>query len=133
MRSIIFEGDTWQRYEDLRQRRPAAHRALCRQLKEMQRGDPRIGTGKPEPLKYGLSGLWSRRLSHDDRLIYRLDTDKVGVAVDTQYRACKRLLHGGDNLFIEARDDAGVGIAGEQVFYTRGTNEGTDFSGAGFL
>ncbi len=78
MRSIVFEGDTWERYEDLR-RDAAMHRVLCRQLREMQRGDPATGTGKPEPLKYGLQGLWSRRLSHADRLIYRFDGDNLYV------------------------------------------------------
>lgn len=56
MRSIVFEGDTWERYEELRQRDAALHRVLCRHLKEMQRGDPASGTGKPEPLKHALSG-----------------------------------------------------------------------------
>jgi toxin YoeB len=79
MRSIVFEGDTWERYEDLRRRDSALHRVLCRQLKEMQRGDPAIGTGKPEPLKHGLSGLWSRRLSLHDRLIYRFDDGNLYV------------------------------------------------------
>ncbi len=51
------------------------HRVLCRQLKEMQRGDPATGTGKPEPLRHALAGLWSRRLSLKDRLVYR-DDDK---------------------------------------------------------
>ncbi|WP_449271896.1 type II toxin-antitoxin system YoeB family toxin [Halomonas tibetensis] len=31
---------------------------------------------KPEPLKHNLSGLWSRRLSQQDRLIYRFDDSK---------------------------------------------------------
>lgn len=79
MRSIVFEGDTWERYEDLRRSDAAMHRVLCRQLREMQRGNPATGTGKPEPLKYGLKGLWSRRLSHADRLIYRFDDDNLYV------------------------------------------------------
>jgi toxin YoeB len=79
MRSIVFEGDTWERYEDLRRRDAAMHRVLCRQLREMQRADPATGSGKPEPLKYGLTGLWSRRLSHADRLIYRFDDDNLYV------------------------------------------------------
>jgi toxin YoeB len=79
MRSIVFEGDTWERYEDLRRRDAAVHRVLCRQLKEMQRDDPAAGTGKPEPLKHQLSGLWSRRLSLADRLIYRFDDDNLYV------------------------------------------------------
>lgn len=79
MRSIVFEGKTWQRYEELRQKDPALHRVLCRQLKEMLRGDPAKGSGKPEPLKHGLSGLWSRRLSHGDRLIYRFDDHSIHI------------------------------------------------------
>jgi toxin YoeB len=79
MRSIVFEGDTWQKYEDLRQRDSALHRVLCRHLKEMQRSDPSTGMGKPEPLKHALSGLWSRRLSLKDRLIYRFDDENLYV------------------------------------------------------
>jgi toxin YoeB len=52
MRSIVFEGDTWERYEELRSQDAALHRTLRRQLKEMRRGDPARGTGKPEPLKH---------------------------------------------------------------------------------
>lgn len=79
MRSIVFESDTWERYEELRKQDPSLHRTLCRQLKEMQRGDPAVGTGKPEPLKHALSGLWSRRLSLKDRLIYRFDASAIHV------------------------------------------------------
>jgi len=73
MRSIVFEGDTWERYEALRQENKILHKNLCQIIKEMQRNDPRQGIGKPEPLRYQLNGLWSRRLSQKDRLIYRFD------------------------------------------------------------
>ena len=75
MRSIVFEGDTWERCEALRAKDKQLHKNLCRLIKEMRRGDPWAGTGKPEPLKHGLSGLWSRRLSQTDRLIYRFDDE----------------------------------------------------------
>lgn len=77
MRSISFEGDTWQCYEELRVKDKALHRILCRLLQEMQRGDPAVGTDQPEPLRYGLSGLWSRRLSKKERLIYRFDEERI--------------------------------------------------------
>ena len=79
MRSIVFEGDSWERYEALRTQDKQMHRNLCRILKEMQRGDPATGIGKPEALKHGLSGLWSRRLSQKDRLIYRFDADAIYI------------------------------------------------------
>ncbi len=79
MRAIVFEGNTWPRYEDLRRRDSKMHRALRRQLKEMMRGDPAAGIGKPEPLKHNLRGLWSRRLSLKDRLIYKFDDEYIYV------------------------------------------------------
>jgi len=45
----------------------------------MQRDDPATGTGKPEPLKHALSGLWSRRISLKDRLVYRFDVDAIYI------------------------------------------------------
>nr|WP_133511409.1 type II toxin-antitoxin system YoeB family toxin [Candidatus Thiosymbion oneisti] len=47
MRSIVFEGDTWERYEALRAKDRQLHRNLCRILKEMQRTDPAQGIGRP--------------------------------------------------------------------------------------
>ncbi len=40
-------------------------------IEDIQR-DPSKGLGKPEPLKYALQGLWSRRITRDDRLVYRV-------------------------------------------------------------
>lgn len=48
-------------------------------LKEMQRGNPSEGIGKPELLKGELSGFWSRRLSQKDRLIYKFDDNAVHI------------------------------------------------------
>ena len=42
---------------------------------------PYEGTGKPEPLKYHLSGYWSRRINRKDRIIYRVFEDRVVVLV----------------------------------------------------
>ena len=79
MRSLVFEGDSWAAYERLRASDRKLHRALCRLLREMLRDDPARGLGKPEPLKHNLSGLWSRRLSRQDRLIYAFDERHVYI------------------------------------------------------
>ncbi len=79
MKSIVFEGNTWQAYEALRQKDQKMHQNVCRILKELQRGDPTQGLGKPEPLRHQLSGLWSRRLSLKDRLIYRFDAKNIYI------------------------------------------------------
>ena len=77
MRSLVFEGNTWSVYEELRQKDKRLHKALCKLLKEMLRDDPGAGSGKPEPLKHNLSGLWSRRISQKDRVIYKYDNEYV--------------------------------------------------------
>ena len=80
MKSLVFEGNTWRHYEALRERDKKLHKALCKLLKEMLRsGDLTVGSGKPEPLKHNLSGLWSRRISQKDRLIYRFDKTSVYI------------------------------------------------------
>ena len=79
MRSIVFEGQTWAAYEALREKDKRSHKSLCKILKELQRGDPEKGLGKPEPLKYELSGLWSRRINLKDRLIYKFDDEAIYI------------------------------------------------------
>ncbi|MCK5145204.1 Txe/YoeB family addiction module toxin [bacterium] len=79
MRSIVFEGKTWQKYEKLRSTDKKLHKNLCRIIQEMQRNDPARGLGKPEALRNNLSGFWSRRLSHKDRIIYKFDDKSIYI------------------------------------------------------
>ena len=49
-----------------------------RQLIEIIPETPYSGIGKPEPLKHHLSGLWSRRINQEHRLVYEvIETDTV--------------------------------------------------------
>lgn len=79
MRSLVFEGNTWVTYEKLRERDKKLHKALCKVLKDMLRGDPATGLGKPEQLRHNLSGFWSRRISQKDRLIYTFDDRNIYI------------------------------------------------------
>ena len=40
---------------------------------------PFLGTGKPEPLKHNLSGMWSRRINKEHRLVYEVEDDTVFI------------------------------------------------------
>lgn len=42
---------------------------------------PYEGVGKPEALKHGLTGFWSRQINLKDRIIYRVEADIVTVFV----------------------------------------------------
>ncbi len=49
--------------------------AITNKIKELIVGiakDPFKGIGKPEPLKFGLRGYWSRRISVEHRLVYKV-------------------------------------------------------------
>lgn len=79
MRSIVFEGRTWNKYEELRSKDKVLHKNLCKILKQMQRDDPAKGLGKPEQLIHNLTGFWSRRLSRKDRVIYKFDKYSIQI------------------------------------------------------
>lgn len=40
---------------------------------------PFEGIGKPEPLKYNMSGCWSRRIDETNRLVYRYENDNLYI------------------------------------------------------
>lgn len=53
-------------------------RKINRLLKDIDR-NPFAGIGKPEPLKYALTGLWSRRITDEHRLIYRVEQETIYI------------------------------------------------------
>jgi toxin YoeB len=55
--------------------RNTAVRAL--DLVEAVMRDPFDGLGKPEPLRYTLAGCWSRRITQEHRLVYRVTEDRI--------------------------------------------------------
>ena len=40
---------------------------------------PETGLGKPEQLKYGFSGFWSRRIDNENRIIYRINNGLLEI------------------------------------------------------
>jgi toxin YoeB len=79
MRSLVFEGNTWTIYEDIRAKNAVMHKSLRKLIQELLRADPTTGSGKPEALKHNLSGLWSRRINLKDRLIYTFDDNSIHI------------------------------------------------------
>lgn len=55
--------------------RKAALRTL--ELIEATLADPFTGIGKPEPLRFELAGCWSRRITQEHRLVYRITADRI--------------------------------------------------------
>ncbi|MCH7397941.1 Txe/YoeB family addiction module toxin [Belliella sp. R4-6] len=74
--------------KDLLRHKNSGNKKLIRKLDQLLdelEEHPETGTGKPERLKNNLSGLWSRRINHEHRLVYSIDGKKVIVTVISAY------------------------------------------------
>lgn len=65
--------------EDLRWWVETERRVALRvlELVEAVLRDPYKGIGKPEPLRYELAGSWSRRITQEHRIVYRVSHSKI--------------------------------------------------------
>lgn len=68
---IVFSKIAWEDYTSWLNEDRKMLRKINDLIKDIQR-DPFIGKGKPEPLKYDLAGLWSRRIDREHRLVYQV-------------------------------------------------------------
>ena len=66
-----FTDHAWQEYVYWQENDPEILDKINELIKEIKR-DPFKGRGKPEPLKGNLAGYWSRRISGEHRLVYRV-------------------------------------------------------------
>ena len=68
---IIFSKNGWEDYTSWQIEDKKMLRKINDLIKDIQR-KPYEGIGKPEPLKYDLAGLWSRRIDREHRLVYQI-------------------------------------------------------------
>lgn len=76
---LIFADAAWEDYLYWQQKDKRMVERINKLIKEVQR-DPFAGIGKPEPLKHALAGLWSRRITEEHRMVYRVDGDSLLIA-----------------------------------------------------
>ena len=68
---LVFAVRAWEDYLHWQAADPNTLERLNGLIKECMRS-PFKGTGKPEPLRGDLQGWWSRRITLEDRLVYRI-------------------------------------------------------------
>jgi toxin YoeB len=68
---LVFSEQAWEDYLHWQARDQTTLDRVNALIKECQR-TPFKGTGKPEPLRGDLKGWWSRRITLQDRLVYRV-------------------------------------------------------------
>jgi toxin YoeB len=73
---IIFSENSWEDYTSWLNEDKKMLKKINDLIKEIQR-TPYEGKGKPEPLKYDLAGLWSRRIDREHRLVYKIKDNEI--------------------------------------------------------
>ncbi len=73
---IIFTKNSWEDYTSWLKEDRKMLRKMNELIKDVQR-HPFEGKGKPEPLKYDLSGFWSRRIDREHRLVYQAEGEDI--------------------------------------------------------
>ena len=76
--NLSWDKNAWEDYIYWQQTDKSVLRRINELIKECLR-TPFEGRGKPEPLKENLSGFWSRRITDEHRLVYRVDADKLHI------------------------------------------------------
>ena len=73
--NIEFTEDGWENFQYWIENNPETTLRIKDLINDICR-NPFTGTGKPEPLKYGLKGFWSRRITGEHRLVYQVSGKK---------------------------------------------------------
>lgn len=76
---IVFSSQSWGDYLYWQQTDKKILKRINDLIKDIQR-TPFEGIGKPEPLKYNLSGFWSRRITEEHRLVYEVSDSDLLIA-----------------------------------------------------
>jgi toxin YoeB len=81
-RRIVFESSAFEDFTEWTTLDKKIYRKIIELIKDINRS-PFEGLGKPEPLKYDLSGFWSRRIDREHRLVYQVTNEEIVIV------ACK--------------------------------------------
>ena len=85
---LVFSSGAWADCQHWVRTDPKMHARINDMIKQCQRA-PFSGTGKPEPLKGDLKGWWSRRITQEDRFVYRV----VGTGGDQRLEIAQLRFH----------------------------------------
>ncbi|MEB7772946.1 Txe/YoeB family addiction module toxin [Kurthia gibsonii] len=76
--TLEFSQQAWQEYVSWQSEDKKTLKRINKLIDAILR-EPFEGIGKPEPLKFGLSGAWSRRIDDTNRLVYIVTIDKIQI------------------------------------------------------
>ena len=74
----IWQEEAWEDYLYWQTQDKKTLKRINSLIQDIER-NPCEGIGKPEPLKYDLSGCWSRRIDDTNRIVYRINNDILEI------------------------------------------------------
>ncbi len=77
--SVLFSSRGWEDYLYWQQTDKKLLKRINELLKVISRSSY-DGIGKPEPLKHAFSGYWSRRITDEHRLVYKVEGEMIKIA-----------------------------------------------------
>lgn len=77
---LIFSDQAWEDYLHWQATDAKLLKRVHALIADAKR-HPFAGLGKPEPLKHGLSGYWSRRINEEHRMVYKATADALLIAM----------------------------------------------------
>jgi toxin YoeB len=77
--NLVFSREAWEEYLYWQQTDREILKRINQLIKETMR-DPYRGIGKPEPLKHVFQGYWSRRITGEHRIVYRVVRGDLWIA-----------------------------------------------------
>lgn len=79
MKQVIFEGFAFTDFTNWSVEDKKIYKKIITLIKDIDRS-PFVGIGKPEALKYAFSGYWSRRITDEHRLVYKITETSILIA-----------------------------------------------------
>ena len=76
---LVFSTHAWTDYLYWQETEKKMVKKINELIKDVIRS-PYQGIGKPEPLKHAFSGFWSRRITEEHRMVYRIYKDMLEIA-----------------------------------------------------
>ena len=76
---LVFSQHAWDDYLYWQRTDRKILRRINRLIQACQR-TAFEGMGKPEPLKRGMAGYWSRRITDEHRMVYKVEADALLIA-----------------------------------------------------
>lgn len=76
---IVWSTNSWEDYLFWQTQDKKILQRINTLIKAIQR-EPFLGIGDPEPLKHNWKGYWSRRITREHRLVYKIQQDEIWIA-----------------------------------------------------